>query len=564
MFDTLPAATADFLALDWPQIEPYFADLQTRPLNAETLDRWMADYAALGKLLDESYWSLWVATTQDTRDTEAEARFLHFLSAVQEPTQAAEYHLRVKLLASTLTPRQFAAPLRNLKAEVALFSQSNLPLLTEEHRLSGEYDQIRAAQTVHWNGKETTLVQLGMEYTSPDRAIREKAWCLGMERSLEDRASLNDLWARLFALRQHIAANADLPNYRDYRWQQMLRLDYTPDDCATFHRSIETVVVPAVERVHQRRKARLGLDSMRPWDVEVAFADAPPRPFTSVEELETRTAALLAQLDPALADYFAIMQRENLLDLANRPGKMPSSYCATYPVQKRPFLFMNVVGTHEDVMTLFHELGHAFHSFESTHLPYHDQLEIGTEFHEVAAITMELLAAPYMAQAGFYDPQQAARARVEHLENMLRFWPYIAVVDAFQHWAHSHPDRAADPANCDAAWADLWVRFMDYEDWSGLDDALRTGWQRKLHIFQSPFYYIDYGLAQLGAVQIWANARADLSAALERYRAALALGGTVPLPHLFAVAGARLAFDADTFAEAVEIIETTMAELEIE
>ncbi len=558
----LPETTLEFLNWTWDSIEPYYANLEARPLTAETLDNWMADWAHLGKHLDEAYWRLWVDTTLDTQDAAAEARFETFLSQIQEPAHAAEFRLKKKLLASGLQPHQFTAPLRNLEAEVALFRESNLPLLTEEQRLGNEYDQIRGVQTVQWEGQETTLINLAQVNLDPDRAKRERAWRLNMERFLEDRPALNDLWTRLVNLRHQIAHNADLPHYRAYRWGQMLRLDYTPEDCETFHHAVEQVVVPAVQRAMERRRQRMGIDSLRPWDVEVESLGRPPlRPFTSVDELADKAEAIFSALDPQLGTYFQTMRREGLIDLDNRVGKMPSSYCATYPVMERPFLFMNVVGTNEDVMTLFHEFGHAVHSFEMTRLPHHDQLRVGTEFHEVAATTLELLAAPYL-DGFFYTPAESARARAEHLEVMLRFWPYIAVVDAFQHWAHTHPDEAGDSSACDDQWAGLWSRFMKGEDWSGLDDAMMTGWHRKLHIFRSPFYYIDYGLAQLGAVQIWKRALDDPQRALADYRAALALGGTVRLPELFAAAGARLAFDAETFAEAVEMMESALLEWE--
>jgi oligoendopeptidase F len=559
---TLPATTDAFLALEWAQIQPYFDELEATPLSEANLGQWMADWARVGKLVDEGYWYLWVQTTRDTLDAEAEVRFLRFLSDLQEPALAAEQRLKLKLLESGLKPDQFEAPMRNLRAQADLFREANLPLLTQTEELGGEYDRIRAAQTVTWNGEEITLVKLSLEQYNPDRSVRERAWRASMERCLADREAINEVWARSMHLRREIAANADLPNYRAYRWQQMLRLDYTPEDCERFHDAVERVVVPAAERVLERRRKRLGYATMRPWDVEVDASGRPPlHPFTDVPDLETKAARVLECLDPQLANYFRIMQREELLDLENHPGKMPSSYCATYPVQRRPYLFMNVVGTHDDVMTLFHELGHAFHSFENTHLPYHDQLHIGTEFHEVAAITMELLAAPYLVEGGFYTPEEAAHARITHLETMLRWWPYIAVVDAFQHWAHTQAEAACDPHQCDAKWAELWGRFMRGEDWSGLDDAMETGWHRKLHIFREPFYYIDYGLAQLGAVQIWARALENPQAAIQQYKSALALGGTVSLLELFEAAGARLAFDADAFAEAVDLIERTIDEL---
>ena len=559
----LPATTDEFLKLTWAHIQPYYEELETCDLTPDTLDDWMDDWAIVGKLLDEGYWYLWAETTRDTVDAAREERFHNFLTNLQEPAHAAEQRLKQKLLDSGLKPDRFEAPLRNLRAEVELFSEANLSVLTEDQKLGNEYDRVRGMQSVDWNGKPTTLVEMLMEQHNRDRTVREGAWRLSMERWLADRETFNDLWAQFTDLRTQIAVNAGLPDFRAFRWIQMLRHDYTPEDCETFHDSIEKVVVPAAERVLERRRQHFGYELMRPWDVEVdPSGDKPLRPFHTVAELEHKTSHTLQCVDPQLAGYFEIMRREHLLDLDNRPGKMPSSYCATYPVKARPFLLMNVVGTNEDVMTLFHELGHAFHSFENTVLPYHDQLRIGTEFHEVAAITMELLTAPYLVEGGFYDETDAARARILHLEGMLRWWPYIAVVDAFQHWAHTHPVELIKPDACDAKWAELWARFMRGEDWSGLDEAMKTGWQRKLHIFRSPFYYIDYGLAQLGAVQIWSQARENQKTAVQQYKYALGLGGTVSLPELFTAAGAKLAFDADTLAQAVDLIEGTIDALQ--
>ncbi len=565
LFDTLPQTTPEFLSWTWEQIEPFYAALETAPLTAATLDEWIAQWGRVGKHIDEAYWRLWADTTLHTLDDAVQAHFETFLRDVHGPAQIAETRLKRKLLASGLQPANFEAPLRNMQAEETIFREANLPLLIDEIQLGNAYDRVRSVQTVEWEGQETTLIQMAQVNFDPQRERREQAWRLSMARFLEDRAALNDLWTQLVDLRARIAAQADLPNYRAFRWQQMLRLDYTPDDCERFHDAVEQVVVPAARRALERRRQRLGIDSVRPWDVEIE----PPvrsalRPFDSVAVLEQRIGAIFSQLDPQLGAYFQTMQRENLLDLENRKGKMPSSYCATYPNARRPFVFMNVVGTHEDVMTLLHECGHAFHSFEATHLPHHEQLRIGTEFHEVAATAMELLAAPYLGAdcGGFYDPAELARAQAEHLDIMLRFWPYVAVVDAFQHWAHTHPQDARDPAQCDHRWSTLWGRFMQGEDWSGLDDAMMTGWHRKLHIFRSPFYYIDYGLAQLGAVQIWKRAQYDLPGAIQQYRAALALGGTRSLPDLFAAAGGRLAFDVTAFSEAVEMIESMLAELE--
>ncbi|MBZ0276872.1 MAG: M3 family oligoendopeptidase [Anaerolineae bacterium] len=567
MFASLPETTAAFLQLTWPEIEHFYRDLEQRPLTADTLDDWMADWGRLGKLLDEAYWRLWVDTTLDTTDTARESRFHDFLTHIREPAEAAEQKLRRKLLASGLEPRQFAMPLRNMQAEVDLFRAENLPLLTEEKRLTGEDDRIRSLQTVTWAGEERSVVEMAAVYLDTDRAKREQAWRLVAERILQDRAARNHLWRDFMALRGQLAANAGQPDYLAYGWQQLLRLDYTPADCVTFHDAIEAVAVPAAARIYEKRRRLLGVDTLRPWDVDCDPLGRPPlRPFQTIDELERKAETIFRRVDPVLGDRFQAMRHEGLLDLDSRRGKMSSAYCASFPVQKRPFVLMNAIGTEEDVMTLIHESGHAFHTFENVVLPYHQQLQIGTEFHEVASMTMELLAAPYLSEAegGFYSSADTRRARIEHLESLILFWPYMAVVDAFQHWAYTHHAAASDPANCDAAWGDLWAHFMVGVDWSGFEDFRVTGWQRKLHIFQNPLYYVDYGLAASGAVQIWRHARNDQAGAIRKYRAALALGGTVSLPELYAAAGAKLAFDRDTLRESVDFITATIETLEQE
>ena len=294
------------------------------------------------------------------------------------------------------------------------------------------------------------------------------------------------------------------------------------------------------------------------------FGRPPLHPFASMAELEARTSAIFHAVDPQLGEYFEIMRREYLLDLDNRKNKAPGGYCTDFPITERPFIFANSIGVHDDVQTLLHEGGHAFHVFESAALPYCWHMQIPWEFMEVASMSMELLAAPYLALdfGGFYTPAQAARARIEHLERSLLFWPYMAVVDAFQHWVYENPAAAIHPANCDSAWADLWRRFMPGVNWSGLDQEMCTGWQRKAHIHTDPFYYVEYGLAQLGAMQVWANALRDQAGAVAAYRRALALGDTASLPELFSAAGAHFAFDAGALSQAVGLILRTVEDLE--
>jgi len=565
MFDSLPQDAIEFSSWPWKKISPYFRELSERPIDPTTVAAWIQDWDRLAELLSEAYQRLWVATTVDTCDEAAAGRYQQHLAEVYPESQAASQILKEKLLASGLEPAGFGVPLRNMRQQAEIYREDNLPLLSQELELKTEYDKIIGAQGVVWQGQEVTLMQLQAVFMDPDRKKREDAWRLFSARWLEDRQGINDLWGRLLSVRCQLAENADQPDYRAYRWKQMLRFDYTPEDCSQFHQAIEEVIVPVIERKNEKRRRRLGVDKLRPWDLDVDASGLPPlKPFEKVENLESGVAAMFARVDPQLADYFEIMRREKLLDLENRKGKGPGGYCTEYSAVRRPFIFMNAVGIHDDVLTLLHEGGHAFHSFESAGLPYFMQREVGNEFAEVASMGMEFLASPYLAleQGGFYNRQDTARARIEHLEAGLRFFPYMAVVDAFQHWVYTVPKAASNSDQCDEKWTELWRRFMPGVDWSGLDDELATGWQRKAHIHQDPFYYIEYSLALLGAMQIWRNSLTDQAGAVASYRRALALGGSVPLPQLFGAAGARFAFDSATLHQTVELSEATIQSLE--
>jgi oligoendopeptidase F len=567
MFESLAARLAEFHTWSWEQIKPYADDLLERPLTAANVEQWLLDWTTLGNLIDEVYSRRSVATTLDTTDEAAVQAFHSYLAEVIEPAQMMDNQLNEKLLASGLEPKGFDIQLRNMRADAAIFREANVPLFTELQKIGTEYDQVVGAQTVMWEGEEKTLTQMKPFLQSDDRALRERVWRAINDRRLADRDALNAIWGRLLGLRLKIAANADQPTFRDYQWQAFKRFDYTPQDCETFHRAIEAVVVPAATRVYERQRQMLGVQTLRPWDLDRDDVYPPSRPplhpFTDVADLDAKAEAIIQHVDPALGAYMGRMRRENLLDLANRKGKAPGGYQTYFPASRQPFIFMNAVGLHDDVQTMLHEAGHAFHAYEMQGLPYAQQTEITSEIAEVASMSMELLAAPYLEQkyGGYYSEADAAHARIEHLEKMLMFWPFMAVVDAFQHWVYTHPVEAADTARCDATWDDLWRRFIPGVDWSGLDDARVTGWHRKLHIFQIPFYYVDYGLAQVGAVQVWRNSLTDAPRAIQQYRQALSLGVTRPLPALFAAAGARFAFDEATMRDLVNLIEGTIDDL---
>lgn len=564
MFSSLPSDATEFQFWSWSQIAPYYDDLAARPLTAATLDAWMRDWTRVQELIEESFWRLYASMALDTRDEAAALRYESFVADTQPHIQAADQRLKEKLLQSALEPPDFAVPLRNMRAESALFRSENLALLSEEKMLGAAFQKIIGDQSVEWEGKPTTLIELRPAMMSPDRATRQRAFELASQRRLQDHEALFAIWQKLLSLRRQLAANAGLPDYRAYRWQQMLRFDYTPDDCLRFHEAIEQVVVPAASRIYARRKAALGVDTLRPfdanWDLYVDPLSRPLlKPFETPAELTAAVGSIFRQLDPALSAHFDLMQRTHSLDLDNRVGKGPGAWCTNFAAAKQPFIFMNAVGTHDDVMTLIHEAGHAFHWCESYARPYFAQRGldfIPIEFMEVASMSMEYLTAPYLDT--FYAPADLARARIEHLEYGLLFWPYMAIVDGWQHWAYTHPDQAADLALCGAQWRALTARFMPDIDWSGDEAALSMGWLLKGHIFEVPFYYVEYGLAQLGAVQIWRNSLSDPSAAVQQYRHALSLGITRPLPDLYAAAGAKFAFDAATLRDAVDLMQSTI------
>ncbi|MCD6356458.1 MAG: M3 family oligoendopeptidase [Anaerolineaceae bacterium] len=569
MADKLGLITPDdLIKLGWVDFESYYTALEKTNLTEGNIEKWLKEWTLVSDVRDELYNRLYVATSINTADKTAQDRFNDFIENTYPKVIAAEQKLKKKLLASSLSIPGFEIPLRNMQAEANLFREENLPLFVEEEKLSNAHDRVIGAQTVQWNGVERTVRQMEVVLRETNRAVRRAGWEQIKLRQLADREEINEQWVRFMKLRAAIAKNANLPEYRSYRWQSLMRFDYTPDDCKLFHNTIEDIAVPAVERIMERRKTKLGVDSLRYYDLFVDLSGKPPlKPFSNIREMKNKISAIFHHVHPDFGAYFDKMDTEGLLDLDNRKSKAAGGYCVDFSYSKRPFIFANVVGIHDDVQTLLHEGGHSIHAFESFKLPYFQQRNesaIPMEFAEVASMAMEYLASPYLNKdfGGFYNEAEAARAKVDHIETDLRFWPYMAIVDAFQHWAYEHPDKGKDPNQCDIKWAELEDRFRPYIDWDGYEDVKMTGWQRKDHIHQMPFYYIEYGIALIGAIQVWKNSLNDPVKAVADYRRALALGGTVTLPKLFETAGAHFAFDASTLQQCVELMVSTIAELE--
>ncbi|HEV8125376.1 MAG TPA: M3 family oligoendopeptidase [Gemmatimonadales bacterium] len=553
----LPASAAAFAQASWADIAPFYGELAARPISLDTVEAWLADWSRLEELLSEAAARAMIAYTVETEDPKREADHLRFSTEVLPRADEESVGLAKRLLELGYTRADLASMVERFRTQIEIFREENVPLSAQLEELGARYQKITGGMMVQWEGREVTLPQLQPHLRSRDRLVRERAFRLMAQPFRDQHQELASLFSRMYHLRQRTAENAGFTNYRDYAFRAKFRFDYTPEDVDRFHQAVEEVVSPAVERLRKKRRERLQLPTLRPWDTQVdPRGKAALQPFRDVRDLETATQRVMQRLDPVLGRQFEIMMNEKLLDLGTRKGKAPGGYCETLHESGRPFIFMNAAGTFDDVMTLCHEAGHAFHAFAAHPLRFIWQRHPGMEAAELASMSMELLAARYMGRddGGFFSPEEMARARVEHLEDILVSLIHIASVDAFQTWIYTSGE-GGDALARDRAWLDIRSRFERGLDWSGLEPERVGRWYRQLHIFLYPFYYIEYGIAQLGALQVWRNSLKDERASLDAYRAALALGATVPLPQIYGAAGAQLIFDPGPMAELVGLVE---------
>jgi oligoendopeptidase F len=558
----LPPTPAAFAKATWDDIASFYDELAERALTAESVEAWLQAWSTLEELLTEAAALAMIAYTIDTGDAAKAADHLRFSTEVLPKAEERSVALARRLIDSGFTRPDMETTIRRFRTASEIFREANVPIFAEVEEHAATYQRITGSMTAVWDGVELPLPQLQPFLKSPDRSVRERAWRSATGPYIAQRDTLASLFDTLFELRQRAAANAGFANYRDYSFPSKFRFDYTPADCERFHDAVEQTFVPAVERLYAERRRRLDLDELRPWDLQVEpQRNEPLRPFATERELLQRGRAVFERVAPELGAEFQRMIDERLLDLASRKGKAPGGYCETLHFRGRPFIFMNAVGLVDDVNTLLHEAGHAFHAFASHPLPLIWQRHPGSEAAELASMSMELLAAPQLAgPGGFYGDAEGRLAEIEHLEDILIALPHIASVDAYQHWLYTS-GQGHDARARDAAWLRIRTRFERGVDWSGLEQERVARWYRQLHIFLYPFYYIEYGLAQLGALQVWRNSLRDLPGAVRRYREALALGATRSLPDTYAIAGASLTFDAPTMGALVAQVEERIASL---
>ncbi len=440
---------------------------------------------------------------------------------------------------------------RNLKNDFNLYREKSLPLITQLQLKSRDYAEIIGDMSIEVDDKEYTLAQASTFLQQQDRPLRQQVFEKICNRRLKDKDSINRLFVEMYDLRKQIAKNAGFDNYRDYVMQSLHRFDYTVDDCANFHQSVLEVVVPIATKIYNERKENLGLEKLRPYDLEVDIAGLQPlKPYRQISELIDKTIEVLDKTAPFFAQCMATMHHMRHLDLESRKGKSPGGYNMTLPETGVPFVFMNGAGTQSDVHTMIHEAGHAVHSILMHDLPYSFDTEIPSETAELASMGMELLSMAHWDK--FYTPEDHKRAIRQQLESVILILPWIAVVDKFQHWIYTEKDWNIDKTL--SYWLDLHKTYFPALDWDNYDIYRTHLWHRQLHIFEMPFYYIEYGIAQLGAIGLWKNYHTQPEKAIEDYVAALTLGNTVSIPEMYKTAGVNFDFSAKHIKELMDFV----------
>ncbi len=552
----------NFVVSNWQSLEPYFKDLLERPIKTGSeMEKWLKDQSELEAVVNEDACWRQIKMTCDTENKSLEESFNFFFMEIQPKIQPYSDALNKKLVNHPLTKEldgeKYFTYLRNIRKSIELFREENIPLQAELSVMQQQYGVISGKMTVLMNDKEYTLQQAAKFLESPDRAIREEVYRKINERRLQDKEALDKLYDQLIEKRNQEALNAGLANYRNYRFKELGRFDYTKEDCYQFHEAVKQHVLPLVNIIYQHKKEKLGLDTLRPWDIDAEPQGIKPLlPFKTGEELVERSIECFTKLRPFFGDCLKKMNELKHLDLESRKGKAPGGYNCPLAESGAPFIFMNAAGQMHDVTTMLHEGGHAVHSFLAHPLELNGFKEYPMEIAEVASMAMELMSMDEW-ETFFSDKQDLKRAKEHQLERVITIFPWIAIIDKFQHWIYEHPSHTHEERT--ATWNAILKEFQDdVIDYSGLEAYRSNSWQRQLHLFEVPFYYIEYGIAQLGAIGMWMQFRENKEQAMDNYCKALALGGTRTLPQLFEAAGLKFDFSPDKIKVLMEFVREQM------
>ena len=550
--------------ITWENLSPIFDELAKRSIGSATeLEQWLRDRSELDALLEEDFAWRYIRMTCNTADEALLNSFQYFATEIEPKVAPLIDQLNRKFIENSflnqLDQSKYAILIRGTKQALALFREENIPLQTTIQVEQQKYQGITGAMSVTLNGQEYTLEQAATFLKDTNRETRKNAWQSISNRRLVEKDTLNDLFNTLRALRHQVAQNANFDNFRDYMFAALGRFDYTPEDCFQFHEAIEKTVVPVLAKHADARKKALALPSLQPWDMEVDTSGKPAlKPFKDGAELIEKSIACFGKLDPFLGERLQAMKSNGLFDVESRKGKAPGGY--NYPLAETgaPFIFMNSAGSFRDLTTMVHEGGHAIHTFVTADLELNDFKHCPSEVAELASMSMELISMDHWDEF-FTNPEELNRAKQEQLKDVLKTLPWVAVVDQFQHWIYTHPEHSTEERS--AAWKNISEKFGgNFIDWTDHQEAELNLWQKQLHIFEVPFYYIEYGMAQLGAIAVWKNYKENPQRGLEQYLEALKLGYTKTIREIYETAGIKFDFSATYIQELVSFVQQ---ELEI-
>ena len=526
------------------------------PVDAAKLRQWIMDWSELESVLGEVSCRRYVAMTCNTADEKAAKAYTDFVENVQPIMNEYDDKLNKKLVAhpsKDALKGEFGEWFKGVQVSLDLFSPDNIPLETEENKEIQAYQKITGGMSVEFEGKTQTMQQMAAYMERTDRELRERAWRTMWERRLQDKEALDKSFDNLFALRKQIARNSHCKNFIDYIFLAKHRFDYSPADCEAFHESIEKFVLPLQKEIYRKRAQKMGLDRLRPWDLNVdPLNRAPLKPYSTGDELIEKVDQIFESIHPQAGKWAREMQAKKLIDPDSRLGKAPGGYQIGFDESRLPFIFMNSAETDRDIYTLLHESGHSFHQFALAGQPIFPYRDVPAEFAEVASMSMELIGSSNLKPFYGDDQESIARSVAGELEDVIWLFPWVASVDSFQHRLYSFPEHTASDRS------DIWTEIMDrYDtgvDYSGLEAVRRNLWQKQLHIFECPFYYIEYGIAQIGALQVWANFKKDPKKAIDDLFRAESLGSSRPLPELFAAANIKFDFTPKTLEPLMQVV----------
>ncbi len=550
---------------NWEVLYPYFEELKDRKINTlEDLKSWLLDRSELEAVLEEDAGWRYIKMTIDTSNKQLADSYAFFVSEISPKTAPYEDAYNKKFLQSSyvdlLEGQEFEIYQRGIKKAIELFREENISLFADIAKESQKYGSISGGQTVELDGQIVTMQQAAKELKGADRTRRKMVFELMIARRLKDVAALDTLFNSLLELRHKVAVNANFDNFRDFKFEAMGRFDYSIQDCFNFHDSIAEEIVPIVTEFQKEKKAQLGYSELKPYDLDIDPSGKPPlNPFKTGEELLDKSIKVFYQIDPYFGECLETMREMGHLDLVSKKGKSPGGY--NYPLYEVgvPFIFMNAVGTQRDLITMIHEGGHAVHSFLSRELKLTAFKSLPSEVAELASMSMELISMDYW-DVFYADETELKRAKKEQLETLLKILPWVAIVDKFQHWIYTNPNHTQEQR------IDQWNSINDsfsggHIDWSGFEEAKSTSWHRQLHIFEVPFYYIEYGMAQLGAIAVWRNYKNNPQKAIEQYMAALKLGFTKSIPEIYAAAGIKFDFSREYVKELADFVKMELRKL---